>query len=310
MSNPDATLGDYGLVVLLSVIFGASFMLTKISLEEIPPTILVAGRFAGAFVILYFVMKIAGQSLPPPGPIWWYIGASAIVGNTLPFFLISWGQVGTDAGLAAILMAVMPLATIVLAHFLTNDEKLNRYRIIGFTLGIAGVIILIGYDKLGTLGDETVRQFAILTAAICYALNAIITKGMTGLPQRAMVTALMGLSMIIMIPIAFAVEDPMSLNLTYTAAGSWILLIVFPTAIGTLLLFAIIRRQGAAFLSQINFLVPVAGVGWGILILAEEIPVRAWLALALILIGVAIARMKPKSTNKTNSLLVEERSSK
>ena len=310
MSNPGASFGDYGLVVLLSVIFGASFMLTKISLEDIPPTILVAGRFVGAFVVLAVVMKLAGQALPSPGPIWWTIIASAVFGNTLPFFLISWGQVGTDAGLAAILMAVMPLATIVLAHFYTQDEKLNRYRMAGFTLGIVGVVILIGYEKLAALGDETVRQLAILTAALCYAINAIITKGLVGLPQRAMATALMGVSMLIMVPVAILVDDPTTMTLSGRSLGAWILLILFPTAIGTLLLFAIVRRQGAAFLSQINFLVPVAGVGWGILILSEDIPIRAWLALAIILAGVAIARMKPNSTDETKSLLAEERSTK
>lgn len=310
MSNPGASFGDYGLVVLLSVIFGASFMLTKISLEDIPPTILVAGRFVGAFVVLAVVMKLAGQALPSPGPIWWTIIASAVFGNTLPFFLISWGQVGTDAGLAAILMAVMPLATIVLAHFYTQDEKLNRYRMAGFTLGIVGVVILIGYEKLAALGDETVRQLAILTAALCYAINAIITKGLVGLPQRAMATALMGVSMLIMVPVAILVDDPTTMTLSGRSLGALILLILFPTAIGTLLLFAIVRRQGAAFLSQINFLVPVAGVGWGILILSEDIPIRAWLALAIILAGVAIARMRPNSTDETKSLLAEERSTK
>ena len=64
-----------------------------------------------------------------------------------------------DAGLTAILMAVMPLNTLVMAHFMTNDEKLNVFKVIGFCLGLLGVAVLIGFDKLATLGDETIRQY-------------------------------------------------------------------------------------------------------------------------------------------------------
>lgn len=299
LSDSVPGVADYGMIILLATIFGASFMLTKIIIADVPPVTLVTGRLLVAFFILLCAMLLVGQRFPTFGTIWLWIAASAVFGNALPFVLISWGQEVVDAGLAAILMAIMPLSTIVLAHFYTRDEKLNLYKTVGFVLGIFGVVVLIGYDKLATLGDDTIRQIAILCAAFCYAINAIITKKLVGLPQRSMATALIGVSFVIIVPFAFLVENPMSISLSADAWVAWILLAVFPTAVGTLLIFAIVKRQGAGFLSQINFMVPVAGVFWGIVILSEQLPLRAWLALAIILAGVAISRIKPNSRDQS-----------
>ena len=71
-----------------------------------------------------------------------------------------------------------------------------------------------------------------------------------------------------------------------------VLLGIFPTALGTLMIFTIVERQGAGFLSQINFLVPVFGVLWAVLLISETLPANAWYALLIILAGVAIARVK------------------
>jgi len=291
----NTTWSDYALLVLLAVIFGASFTMTSVSVAEIPPATLVAGRLLIAAVILFVAMKFAGQKLPPFDRVWIIIFCSALFGNALPFFLISWGQETVDAGLAAILMAIMPLATIIIAHFWTHDEKLNQYKLIGFFLGILGVVVLIGFDKLGSLGDDAIRQYAITAAAICYAINVIITKKLVGMPRRAMAAALVGVSALIMIPVSLFLDDPLRLTPSANALTSLVLLAIFPTAIGTLLIFAIIKRRGASFFSQINFMIPVAGVLWGIILLSESLPARAWVALSIILAGVALARIQPKS---------------
>ena len=67
--------------------------------------------------------------------------AAALFGNSLPFALITWGQVSVDAGLTAILMAIMPLITVLLAHVTTTDEKMNRYKLVGVGCGLIGVVV-------------------------------------------------------------------------------------------------------------------------------------------------------------------------
>jgi len=296
------TRADYALLVMLAAIFGASFILTNISVRELPPATIVASRVGIAALILYTAARLAGQNLPGFGPIWWPITLTALTGTALPFFLITWGQQRVDAGLAAILMATMPLITLVLAHFFTSDEKLNVFKVIGFCLGLAGVAVLIGVDKLANLGDETIRQYALMGAAVCYAVNALLTKQLVGQPRRATAAALMIVGFVMIVPFSLLLEAPWQLRPSSNALAAVLVLAIVPTALGTLMIFAIVKRQGAAFLSQINFLVPVFGVLWAVLLLSERLPANAIAALALILAGVAIARIRFKTSSKPRSL--------
>ena len=286
-------LSDYALLISLAAIFGASFMLTKVAVAEMPPATIVLSRLVIASALVGVAMLMAGQNLKPLLSHWKVIALAGLFGNALPFFLISWGQEKVDAGLTAILMAIMPLITIVLAHLFTGDEKLNVFKVIGFCLGLMGVAMLIGLDKLATLGEETVRQYAIMGAACCYAIHAIISKSLTGLPRRAVATAVLLVSALMLLPLSLVIDQPWTLEVSGMAMLSLLALGVFPTAVGTLMLFAIVHRQGAGFLSQINFLVPVFGVLWAIVFLGEILPPNAAIALLVILAGVAIARINP-----------------
>jgi len=290
---PQGLFWDYFLLVTLASIFGASFMMTKVAVADVPPATIAFSRIAIAALVIAFVMKFVGQNLKSLTGYWKVIFLTGLFGNALPFSLISWGQVKVDAGLTAILMAVMPLITIVLAHIFTSDEKLNIFKITGFCLGLLGVAVLIGFDKLASLGDETVRQYAIMIAACCYAIHAIISKQLTGLPRQAVSAGVLIASSLFLLPISFYIDQPWNLSISGLSWSMLILLGIFPTALGTLMLFAIIERQGAGFLSQINFLVPVFGVFWAILLINETLPGNAIAALLIILAGVAIARIKP-----------------
>ena len=228
--------------------------------------------------------------MPARGKIWWPLFASAFFGNALPFGLISWGQVSVEAGLTAIFMAAMPLATLVLAHIFTSDEKLDRYKFTGVIFGLIGVMVLMGWNNLSQLGDQTVRQLAILGGALCYAVNAIITKKITHLPKWSAMTALMFASSIMMVPVSLVFDQPWTLQASSDALLALLALAIGPTAMATVLILVIIARQGASFLSQINFMVPVFGMLFGVVFLSEVLPANAYIALAIILFGIALSR--------------------
>lgn len=218
------------------------------------------------------------------------IGLAALSGNALPFTLITWGEERIDSGLAAILMAVMPLTTVVLAHFFTSDERMTSRKAIGVALGIVGLVILLGVDKLSGIGTDTVRQLAVAAAAVSYGINALITKRLLGLPRWSLVAGIMLASSAIMVPASLIVDHPWTLEPSMRSVLAIVVLGMVQTAIATLMMFALVRRQGASFFSQINFMVPLFGVMWGAFILAERPSANAYVALALILAGIAIAR--------------------
>ena len=290
-ANKESIYSDYLWLASLSILFGLSFTLTSIGVRDIPPISLAAGRLLIALLMLYPLMRLNGQRLPKIGPIWIFLLASGLFGNALPFALISWGQVNVQAGLTAIFMAVMPLATILLAHVFTHDEKLDRWKFIGVMFGLIGVIVLMGWSALDAIGDDLIRQAAILVAAICYAINAIITRKLTRLPRWSAMTALMLAGSICLLPVSLLVESPWQVRPSMSSLMAMVALAIGPTAIATVMILRIIDRQGASFLSQINFLVPIVGMIFGVLMLNERFPANAYVALLIILAGIAISRL-------------------
>ena len=284
------SLSDYGLLLALSAIWGSSFMFIKIAVESAPAISVTAARVTIGGLLLLGVAWHAGQALPRGTRTWAMIVLAALFGNTLPFTLITWGEERIDSGLAAILMAVMPLVTLVLAHFFTADERITARKTIGVLLGLAGLAILIGPSTLSGLGSDLIRQTAVAAAAVCYAINALITKHLMGLPRRALAAAIVLASAVMLIPASIVVDRPGTIEPSARSIMAVVVLGVVQTAIATLMMFALIRRQGASFFSQLNFLVPLFGVMYGALLLAERPSANAYVALAVILAGIAFAR--------------------
>lgn len=285
---------DYSLLLALGVIWGSSFLVIKLAVETIPAATTTAGRLVLAALILFAVARAAGQSLPREPRLWVLITLAALTGFALPFFLISWGEERIDSGLAAILMGAMPLTTVLMAHILTEDEKLTLRKTIGVMLGFVGLIVLIGPGKLSQLGSDTLRQLAIVGGGACYGLNAIITKSLVSQPRRALVAAISLVAAIMTVPASLIIDKPWTLDASVLSVSSVILLGILPTAYATLLMFKLIDRQGAGFFSQINFLTPLFGAALGVLLLAERPPPNGYIALGIILLGVAVARGRPR----------------
>ena len=285
---------DYGMLGLLAVIWGGSFMLTRVAVAEMPPFTLSAIRQAIAMVILVGVVLGTRQALNASGRDHVMIVLSSIFGWALPFALIAWGLGKITAGFAAILMGLMPLMTIVLAHFFTDNERMNMAKLAGVAFGIGGLLVLFWPDIVAGTDEDIWRQLAVLAAGLCYAINALITKQLLHLKPLPMFAVNIGWSFVFLALAAVAVEPLMDHNPSFEAWLSVVLLAVFPTALAAMLMFRIIGRQGASFFGQINLLVPVAGVLWGATILGERLSFNAFFALAIILSGVAVARMHPK----------------
>ncbi len=285
-------LRDYAMLVLLALIFGSNFMMTRISVTVLPPMFVVSFRLLLATLAVAILWRFSGVGLPRKA-VGVAIVASAFFGYTLPFSLLAWGQQEVDAGIAAILMATMPLFTLGLAQLFTQDERPNRYTIIGFALALAGIVVLMGLDKLVGLAGNSLQQYAIAAAAISYGVNAIITKALVDEPWQSTVMLFLGVAFVMSLPMLLVAD----LSRLYADAHVWAAVVytaLGPTAAGAILVVALIKRAGASFTSQINFFVPVIGAGLAIVFLGERLPPNAAIALAIILIGIAIARRRPK----------------
>lgn len=290
MSKALPGLADFSLLAVLGAFWGGSFMLIKLALEDFSPGALTAARLTLAAVVLAAFALLRGEALRFGRRDLWFITLVGLFGNALPFVLISWGEKTVDAGLAAVLMGIMPLATLVLAHFFAGEHTLTPRKVTGVAIGFAGLVVLVGPHVLGDIGSDGWAQLAILTAALSYGVNAILTKKLLHLPRRAAAAAITGSGALMALLLTAVESGPAVGQVSATGVTAVLLLALFPTALAAVLIFIVLERQGAGFLGLVNLLVPPFGVLWALAVLGEVPSPQALFAMGLILTGVAFAR--------------------
>src|SRR4029077_11639239 len=156
-------------LILLSGVWGGSFFFAGVLVKAWPPFTIVFLRVALAAIILNVLVRALGKKMPGDRSSWRAFFGMGILNNAMPFCLVVWGQTHIASGLAAILNATTPISTVIVAHLLTDDEKMTGNRLLGVAIGFVGVVVLIGPDTLNGLGTNVWAQVAVLTAAVFYA---------------------------------------------------------------------------------------------------------------------------------------------
>ena len=130
---------------------------------------------------------------------------------------IVWGQTHIESGLASILNATTPIFSVVLAHFLTKEERLTTNRVSGVAIGWIGVAVLIGIESLLGFGIEVIGQIAVLGATLSYAFAAIYGRRFKGISPLIVATGMLCGSTIMMTPLTLIVEQPWNLSPSSTS---------------------------------------------------------------------------------------------
>jgi drug/metabolite transporter (DMT)-like permease len=278
----------------LVVMWGSAFMMTGIAVRGFSPTVLVAVRLAMGAVLLTALVYARGLRFPSLGRFWLFSLLMAIAGNCVPFWLISFGQQRIDSGLAGILMGIMPLTTMVLAHFFVEDERLNLLKGVGFAIGFVGLGVLLGPAALLELegqGGALLYELAILGGAVCYAVNAVLARHRPAADPQVAAAGVMLMGGLVMAPIGLP-GAPAELAVA-PASSLWALLALtlVATAIATVVFLKLVVIAGPSFTSFINYLIPVWAVLMGVLFLGERPGIGALLALLLILSGIGLSEL-------------------
>jgi drug/metabolite transporter (DMT)-like permease len=290
---------DWLALLALVAMFGSAFLLTKIAVQEIPPLMVVAGRIVIGAILLLVIAYAQGDRLSTLKPYWPILLALALTGNCIPFFVITWGQQYVDSSLAGILMAMMPLTTVVLAHFFVAGEHITKNKVIGFLLGFAGVVILMQPELTVSTQLDWLHLSAmlmILTGAISYAANSVIAHSLPKISLPLISAGVLLAASIVIIPISLWQGFEWVADTSARAMWSVILLGIFPSGLATIIYFSVIRHAGPAFISQINYLIPVWAVLLGVVFAGEKLTINAVIALVVILVGIAIAQKNRSAT--------------
>jgi drug/metabolite transporter (DMT)-like permease len=286
---------DWGLLAALVALWGSNFMFVKIGVATVPPATLVASRLVIGAVILVAVVRAMGHTFPPLGRAWIPYVVLAVVGNSLPFWLITTGQQSLDSALAGILMAIMPLTTLVLAHFFVAGERMTRNRLAGFLLGFAGIIVLMGPAALSGLGGSSVAilaQLCVLAGALCYATQSVLVRLMLRGNVMVASAAIIAIAALISLPIALVVDQPWNLAPSEASIYTVIWIGIGPTALATIVYLKLIGSAGPTFMSLTNYCIPVVALLLGVWLLGEVPGANAYTGLLMILTGIAISQLR------------------
>ncbi len=289
-----ATAFDFAKLMTLGAIWGAAFLCIKLGLEGFAPITLAVSRTLLGVVVLLILLAATGTKLPHRRRDWGWIAVIGAVNTSLPFLLIAWGQQFIGAGLASILMGAGPFVALFANHVLTHDDRITGYKVAGMILGLLGVMILVGGEALTGLTASFFGQLAIVGAAASYAASGVMTRKISHLPAASGASATLLMGAVYLLPAAFIFEAPLASRPGIAAIAAVLFLGLVSSGFAHLLRFQLIRDTGAVFMSQVSYLVPLFGVFWAWVFLGERLHVEAWIALALILSGIGISRLRRK----------------
>jgi len=207
--------------------------------------------------------------------------------GAVPYTLITWAEIHIDSGLAAIVNALMPLFTVVLAHLFTGDERLNWMKVGSIFLGFLGVVALIGPAALKGLGKHVLAQSAVMAAALCYAVAVIYGRRLKEITPLVSATGQLLCAAFLTLPMSLVFDAPWALSPSSISLAALTCLSLLGTALAYLLYYYLLQRIGSTNLSLVTYLIPITGVFWGALLLGERLHWSSFLALGLILVSIA-----------------------
>ena len=287
VSAPGLATRDWGVLWLLSAVWGGSFFFVGLAINEMTPLTIVTIRVGLAAAVLTGYLYLTGRKLPSSPRTWASFAVMGISNNVVPFSLVVWGQQYIDSSLASILVGATPIFSVLLAHLLTHDERMTLPRLAGVLFGWAGVALLIGVESLEGFGTNIWGQLAVLGAALSYSLSAIYGRRFKRESTEVLSAGMLVSSTVMMIPLTLLLEQPFDLSPGATSWLAVIALAVVSTAFAYLLYFRILARAGATNAVLVTFLVPVSAILLGVLVLGERPGWNAFAGLALIFTGLA-----------------------
>jgi drug/metabolite transporter (DMT)-like permease len=281
---------DWLIMSVLALMWGGAFFFIGVAVRHVPPLTYVWLRVTIAAVALWIFVRARGGRLDLPKQVWGSIVLLAILNNALPFTLFGWGQTHIASGLASILNATTPIWGVLVAHFFTEDERMNPRKIAGVLLGFGGVATMIGPSLLSDIGSSALAQLACVAAALSYAFAGVWARRFKrlGISPLSITTGQLTAAAVVMLPVSMIAEHPWTH--TFPPATAWAAigaLAVVCTAFGYVLYFKLIDGAGATNAMLVTLLVPPVAILLGSLFLGETLAPQDFAGLALIALGLA-----------------------
>lgn len=282
---------EWLMLLVLSLLWGASFFFIEIALTGFSTLTIVALRVGLAALVLWGVAFLLGCAIPRKSSVWLAFLIMGIVNNVVPFVLIVWGQTMLSSGLTSILNASTPIFAVLIAGLFLTDEPITKAKLRGSLVGLAGVIFLIGPEALGGLTSNLVAQLAVLGGSLAYAVAGTYGRRFRAFgidPVVASAGQLLAAAAIL-IPVAIIVDRPLTNDIPgWEVFAAVLALAVLSTAIAYVLYFRLLETAGVTNLMLVTFLIPVTAIILGTALLDERLRLSQVAGMVVIVVGLSI----------------------
>jgi drug/metabolite transporter (DMT)-like permease len=282
--------GYWGLLLLLSATWGASYLFIKVAIEDIAPAPLMAARLliAAAVLLGYLAFSIGlTNALRELRSAWRALLVLGAMNAAVPFWLIAWGEQHIDSSVAAIAQATVPIFNLVLGLRFLPADRVTTSRVAGLGLGAVGVAVLAGLNPVGGW-LAAVGTLAVVLSSLSYAGAGIYgqlrVRTVRG-PVLAAGSMLCGGIFLLPLGLAQLPSQPPDA----ASVASLLALALAGTAMAQLVLYRMLRLHGAARVSLVTYLLPAFALFYGAALLDEPVTASVLAGLGLILLGVALA---------------------
>lgn len=279
-------LTEYGLLLLLATLWGASFSFLKLTVASVPPLTAIAWRTGIAGVVLYALLRWQGLKLPGDWAGWRGLVVIAAVNTVFPFILIAWGLQYVNASLAVILNSTTPIFAFLITWGLTRQEPITERRAFGVAAGLAGIVLILGVSALSGLGRELVPQLALVLSSVSYATSAIYGRTLRTLNPQVVACGSLLVGAAMLTPMAIVIEAPWTVEPTRQSLLALLILSVLCTALGNVLYFRLLGTLGSLGTTAQSYLRVPIGVLAGIVLVGEELTSTAGIGLVCVVLGV------------------------
>ncbi|WP_170760278.1 DMT family transporter [Ruegeria lacuscaerulensis] len=276
-------------LLLLGLIWGASFISIRIALDTIPVMTSVLHRVFWAMLALWLVVRIRRLAVPRSPRVWLAFLVMGLLNNAIPFTLMAWGQLYIETGLTSILNAATAVFGVLIAALLFKDERLTPGRVLGVGLGFLGVTIAIGLRNFANFNLQSVAQLAIIAGTVSYALaGAWARTALSDLPPIVAAAGMLTASTLLILPITLMADGMPALNLPLTTWAAIAYYSLIATAGAYLLYYRVLAVAGAGNLMLVTLVIPPVAIVLGAVLRDEALPPQAFLGFALLAMGLLI----------------------
>jgi len=280
---------DFLRLFVVSAVWGASFICNNIALIDFSPLAITSWRVVLAALVILVICRKMKLSIPLDRKSLGLFTIIGILNSIVPFTLIGWGQQSVNSAVTALLIATSPFVTLILSHFMTSDDRFTTNRLIGLVVGFSGVAVLFGHGIV-IAGNSAAGMLAIILASACYALSSLLIRKLAHLRSMVIVAGSLLISGVVLLPVLLWQFPPWEQQASSSSVFALLFLAIFPTATAYVLRAQIVRLNGAVFMSNAGYLIPLFATLWAWLFLSEIPSAIMWVAMLLIFIGIFIGQ--------------------